>query len=129
MKWIEILRKGNHALLQSESDAEYVVASGYDPTQPENEQWDHGMYFTYWNNTERKPAALQEALDFFRSRTEDCHFVDKGEKYLEIYRSDYMKGTFMEMLNCLNLSDDQVDEAFGIWCRVDEGSLNKREDE
>lgn len=129
MKWIEILRKDNYALLQSESDTEYVVASGYDPTQPENEQWDHGMYFTYWDNTERKPAALQEALDFFRSRTENENFVDKGEKYLEIYRRDYQEGTFMEMLNCLNLSDDQVDEAFGVWCVVDESSLKKMEDE
>ncbi len=129
MKWIEILRKGNHALLQSESDTEYVVASGYDPTQPENEQWDNGTYFTYWHDLNRKPASLQEALDFFRSRTEDESFVDKGEKYLEIYRSDYMKGTFMEMLNCLNLSDDQVDEAFGVWCVVDESSLKKMGDE
>lgn len=36
MKWIEILRKGNYALLQSESDTQYVVASGYDPMQPED---------------------------------------------------------------------------------------------
>lgn len=129
MKWKEILRKGKYALLQSESDTEYVVASGYDPTQPENEQWDHGTYFTYWHDLNRKPAALQEALDFFRSRTENENFVDKGEKYIEIYRSDYQEGAFREMLNCLNLSDDQVDEAFGIWCRVDEGSLNKKENE
>ena len=40
-----------------------------------------------------------------------------------------MKGTFMEMLNCLNLPDDQVDEAFGVWCVVDESSLKKMGDE
>lgn len=129
MKWNVILRKGNYALLQSESDTQFCVASGYDPTQPEDEQWIHGKYFLYWHNRDRKPAILQSALDYFRSRTEDDNFVDKGEKYLEIYRNDYTEGTFMEMLNCLNLSDDQVDEAFGIWCKVDKGSLKKKEDE
>lgn len=128
MKWKEILQKGSYALLQSESNTQYCVASGYNPTQPENQQWDHGTYFMYWNDLNRKPAALQEALDCFRSRTEDDHFVDKGEKYLEIYRMDYDNGQFVEMLSCLNLDNDQVDEAFGVWCRIDEGSLKKDED-
>lgn len=39
MKWIEFLRKDNYALLQSESDTQYAVVSGYDPTQPEDQQW------------------------------------------------------------------------------------------
>lgn len=129
MKWKEILRKGNYALLQSESDTQFCVASGYDPTQPENQQWGHGTYFMYWNDLDRKPAVLQEALDYLRGRTEDDHFVDKGEKYLEIYRMDYDNGQFMEMLSCLNLDNDQVGEAFGVWCKVDEGSLKKKEDE
>lgn len=38
MKWIEILRKDNYALLQSESDTQYCVASGYDSTQSEDQQ-------------------------------------------------------------------------------------------
>ena len=46
MKWIEILRKDKYALLQSESDIQYAVVSGYDPTQPENQQWSSGTYFT-----------------------------------------------------------------------------------
>ena len=47
MKWIEILRKDDYALLQSESDTQYAVVSGYDPTQPEDQQWSSGTYFTY----------------------------------------------------------------------------------
>ena len=43
MKWTELLRKDNYALLQSESDTQYAVVSGYDPTQPEDQQWSHGM--------------------------------------------------------------------------------------
>lgn len=45
MKWIQILRKGKYALLQSESDSQYVVASGYNPDDPEGQQWGHGSYF------------------------------------------------------------------------------------
>ena len=69
MKWIEILRKDNYALLQSESDTQYVVANGYNPTQPEDKQWAYGNYFTYWND-KLKADCLQTALDCFRSRTE-----------------------------------------------------------
>lgn len=42
MKWIELLRNGDYALLQSENDTQYCVASGYDPMQPEDQQWSHG---------------------------------------------------------------------------------------
>lgn len=42
MKWIEILRKDKYALLQSESDTQYAVVSGYDPMQPEGQQWSSG---------------------------------------------------------------------------------------
>lgn len=47
MKWKEILRKDGYALLQSESDTQYCVANDYDPTQPEDQQWNYGTYFTY----------------------------------------------------------------------------------
>ena len=69
MKWTELLRKDNYALLQSESDTQYVVANGYNPTQPEDKQWAYGNYFTYWND-KLKADCLQTALDCFRSRTE-----------------------------------------------------------
>lgn len=69
MKWTELLRKGNYALLQSESDTQYVVASGYDPTQREGEQWDYGTYFNCFNPKE-KLKTLECALDYFKSKTE-----------------------------------------------------------
>ena len=59
MKWTELLRKDNYALLQSESDTQYAVASGYDPTQPEDQQWSSGTYFTYWNDAKRKADCWQ----------------------------------------------------------------------
>ena len=84
MKWIEILRKDDYALLQSESDTQYAVVSGYDPTQPEGQQWANGTYFEYWNDAKRKADCLQNALDNFRGKTEE-NYVTKGQKYLEIY--------------------------------------------
>lgn len=70
MKWIEILRKDNYALLQSESDTQYAVVNSYDPTKPEDRQWAYGTYFTYWNDANRKTNCLQDALNYFRSKTE-----------------------------------------------------------
>ena len=115
MKWIEILRKDKYALLQSESDTQYAIVSGYDPTQPENQQWSSGTYFTYWNDAKRKANCLQNALDCFRSRTEE-NYVTKGQKYLEIYREDYSEGTFNEILQSLDLDNDRVGDAFGCYC-------------
>lgn len=126
MKWIEILRKGNCALLQSESDTQYAVVSGYDPTQLEDQQWGHGTYFTYWNDAKRKADCLQNALDCFRSRTEE-NYVTKGQKYIEIYRYDYMEGTFNEILQSLDIDNDMVGDSFGCYCIVDENSLKSKE--
>lgn len=125
MKWTELLRKDKYALLQSESDTQYAVVSGYDPMQPEDQQWSHGTYFTYWNDTKRKADCLQNALDYFRSKTEE-HYVTKGQKYLEIYREDYSEGTFNEILQSLGIDDDMVEDAFGCYCIVDENSLKKQ---
>lgn len=73
MKWIEILRSGDYALLQSESDTQYVVASGYNPDAEENQMWTSGTYFTYWESAECKAECLQAALDCLRSRTEELY--------------------------------------------------------
>lgn len=128
MKWIELLRKDDYALLQSESDTQYVVANGYDPTQPEDKQWRSGTYFTYWNGTKWKADNLQAALDYFRSRTEE-NYVDRGQKYLEIYRNDYDERTFWEILSSLGIDNDMVEDSFGCWCIIDEGSLNLNKSE
>lgn len=64
MKWIKLLRIDDCALLQSETDTQYVVVSGYDPTQPEDQQWASGTYFEYWNDAKRKADCLQSALNY-----------------------------------------------------------------
>ena len=125
MKWTEILLKDKYALLQSKSDTQYAVVSDYDPTQPENQQWSSGTYFTYWNDTKRKADCLQNALDYFRNKTEE-NYVTKGQKYLEIYRYDYNEGTFNEILSSLGIDNDRVGDVIGCYCIVDEDSLKKR---
>ena len=74
MKWIEILRNGSYALLQSESDTQYCVACGYDPTQPEGQQWAHGIYFTYFQNNPKKILYLQSAYDCFMGKV-NANFI------------------------------------------------------
>lgn len=54
MKWVEILRKDKLALLQSENNSQYVVASGYNPDGKEDEQWSHASYFMYYGNEQAK---------------------------------------------------------------------------
>lgn len=69
MKWTELLRKDNYALLQSESDTQYAVVSGYDPTQPEDQQWSYGTYFCYWKDESEKASCLSSALDAFKAKS------------------------------------------------------------
>ena len=123
MKWIPIISKGRYTLLQSESDTQYVVAANYDANAPENEQWSAGVYFCYFD-AERKLICLLEALDEL-GRLTDENYVDKRQKYLEIYREDYPEGTFNEILSSLHLDNDQVGDAFGVYCIIDEDSLLK----
>ena len=125
MKWIEILRKDKYALLQSESDTQYAVVSGYDPAQLEDQQWSSGIYFTYWDNAERKAICLQNALDRFREKTEN-HFVNSNQEYLELHKSDFKSDyEWNEVICSLGLSDCDIDDncGFGCFCVVDEESL------
>lgn len=77
MRWIEVLRKGDCAVLQNEGDTQYVMAYGYNPDAPENQQWNHGMYFTYWNDVEAKAKCLANAIDCFRANTEEG-YISRG---------------------------------------------------
>ena len=61
-EWNLLLRKDRFALLQSKSDSQYVVASGYNPDDPEG---------PYWGDADKKIEMLQNALDYFRCLTEN----------------------------------------------------------
>ena len=71
MKWNLILRSGKRALLQSASDTQFAVVCGYNPDAPEDQQWDHGSYFPYWEDLNRKVQMLSNALEYFRCLTEE----------------------------------------------------------
>lgn len=70
-RWLEILRKDDIALLQSTSDTQYVLASGYNPKLPEGKQWNCGRYFPYWQDPEQKAKMLQKALKEFWLETNE----------------------------------------------------------
>lgn len=111
MKWIEILRKDNYALLQSETDTQYVVANGYDPRQREGNQWSHGTYFTYQNNSQ-KANSLANALELFRSRTENnyisrCRLEELATKFKDGLYGDYLEA-------------EEYEEFFNDECEMDE---------
>lgn len=110
MKWIEILRKGDCAVLQNEGDTQYVMAWGYNPDAPENQQWNHGMYFTYWNDVEAKAKCLANAVDCFRVNTED--------DYISRSRMEELATQFKDGL----IEDDKESamEYFGEVCEMDD---------
>lgn len=119
MKWIELLRNRDYALLQSESDTQYVVASGYDPTQREGQQWSHGTYFTYQNDIQ-KANSLANALELFRSRTEEnyisrCRLEELATQFKdELYETDFDEADLEEIFNEECDMTEYEKEFFGI---------------
>ena len=78
MKWNEILRNDSKrvALLVSESNTQFVVAFGYDPDAPLDQKWQHGHYFPFWMDSEKKTEAFTDAMDLYRSRT-DSRYISR----------------------------------------------------
>ena len=112
MKWIKLLRKDGYALLQSESDTQYAVVSGYDPTHPEDQQWSSGTYFTYWNDAKRKADCLQTALDCFRSRTESdyiprCRLEELATLFKDGLISDDRESAMEYFDECCEMSEEE----------------------
>lgn len=99
-----ILSSGNYTLLERVGK-EFVVASGYDETQPEGSQWDHGTYFTYWGYEADKARCLANAIDFFRMRTE--------ENYIPRER---LENLAMSFKNCCR-KEENFDEV--VYCMAD----------
>lgn len=121
MKWIEILRKDKYALLQSESDTQYAVVSGYDPTQPEGQQWANGNYFSYGlmgENINLKTLYLASALDCFRQKTEEnyiprCRLEELAMQFKDGLIEDDRESA-MEFFNEVCEMDESEKEFFGI---------------
>ena len=69
MGYTVLLRNGKYALLDMGN--QYAVVSGYDPNQPVGQQWDHGTYYSHWNQgAEDKQKVLSVAIEKFRIKTE-----------------------------------------------------------
>lgn len=123
MKWIEILRKDKYALLQSESDTQYAVVSGYDQTQPEGQQWDSGIYFIYCGTNE-KSRMLSAALELFRTRTETNYVSrDRLEELATLFKDGLLEDDRENALEYFSETcemEDYEKEFFGIEMEDDE---------
>lgn len=118
MKWIVILRKDDYALLQSESDTQYAVVSGYNPTQPEDQQWSHGIYFTYFQNNHKKMLYLQSAYDCFMKKVNvdyilRCRLEELATLFKDGLISDDRESA-LEYFNEVCEMTDEEKEWFGI---------------
>lgn len=118
MKWIELLRNGDYALLQSESDTQYAVVSGYDPTQPEGQQWAHGTHFTYFQNNPKKILYLQSAYDCFMEKVNAdfiprCRLEELATLFKNGLISDDRDSALEYFDECCEMSDEEK-SFFGI---------------
>ena len=101
-----ILRKGRYALI--DRGHEYVVACGFDETKPENQQWEQGMYYTHWNESEIKKMEdeikyLQGFLASVEKKLSNERFVANAKP--EIVENERKKKTDAESkINMLNES-------------------------
>ena len=123
MKYEVILEKGNYALIKSDSRMkEYAVVNGLNK---ESGDWSFscGYYAYEYNGTPLANEAemLSNALNEFREKTEEDY---NPTRQLEIYREDYSERTFDEILQCLDLNDEEVGNAFSVYATVNRNTLN-----
>lgn len=114
MKWNEILRNDSKrvALLVSESNTQFVVAFDYDPDAPEDQKWNHGHYFPFWMDSEKKTEAFADAMDLYRSRTDP--------RYISRLRLEEISTAALHELK------ETDEDSFTDFC---EGDLNLTEEE
>ena len=113
MKYNIILRNGRYALLEMET--QYVVACGFDETQPEGSQWSQGYYYTHWNTSEIvKQRMLSAALDNYRMLTET--------DYIPRYRLEELATQFKD-----GLIEDDEEQALIYFDEVCEMSDEEKE--
>lgn len=109
MKYKVLLQIGEYALI--ETDTQYIVACGYDGTQPEGQQWGYGLYFTHWNKSETEKAHMfYGAIETFKEKTE--------ENYIPRSRLEELTMQFKDGL----IEDDAADaiEYFDNVCKMTE---------
>ncbi len=112
------MRKGNVSLLQSQSDTQYCICRNYNPEAKEDQQYDSGTYFCYWNDTERKAYFLSAALENFRWKTEDNYiFRSRIEELATQFKDELIENDeelAMEYFNEICEMTDEEKEWFEI---------------
>ena len=117
MKYNIILRNGRYALLEMET--QYVVACGFDETQPEGSQWTQGYYYSHWSTSEIvKQRMLSAALEYFRTLTETdyiprCRLEELATQFKDGLIEDD-EDSVMEYFDEVCEMTDEEKEFFGI---------------
>ena len=124
MGYTILLRNGKYALLDMGN--QYAVVSGYDPTQPVGQQWEHSTRLNHWNQSaEDKQIALFHAIEQFRLKTEP--------NYISRFRLEELATKLKDGL--LEADEDFAEEFFDEECEMTDeekawfGIETKSEDE
>lgn len=112
-----LLRIGRYALIETE--IQYIVACGYDETQPKGQQWGYGLYFTHWNKSEAEKAhMLYSAIETFREKTEENYIPRSRLEELAMQLKDGLikddKETSIEYFDNVCEMTEEEKEWFGI---------------
>ena len=113
MLWNELLRKGNYSLLESKSNTQYCVCRNYNPNEKEDQQYDNGIYFCYWGDMQQKLIYLVEALECFRTKTE--------EEYISRHRLEELATKFKDGL--IESDEEFTNEYFEEECDLSESEM------
>ena len=106
-----LLQQGDTALI--DMGHQFVVATGFDETQPLYQMWRHGKYFSHWNDEERKAMCLLDAVD--------CFMAGTRESYISRRRLEELATNFKDGL----LEDDSASalEFFEGYCCMDSNEM------
>ena len=117
MKYNIILQNGRYALIEMKT--QYVVACGFDETQPEGSQWSQGYYYSHWNTSEIvKQRMLSAALEYYRTLTETdyiprCRLEELATLFKDGLISDDRDSALEYFDECCEMSEEEK-SFFGI---------------
>ena len=111
MKYNIILQNGRYALIEMKT--QYVVACGFDETQPEGSQWSQGYYYSHWNTSEIvKQRMLSAALEYYRTLTETdyiprCRLEELATLFKDGLISDDRDSALEYFDECCEMSEEE----------------------
>lgn len=106
MKENVILQEDRYALIDREY--EYVVVCGFN-----GNEWEHGYCYMHWNNERQKSISLAEAVDHFRTLTDETYI--SRSRLLELV-TDFKDGLLCD-------DEESAMEYFDKFCDMNETEM------